>query len=110
MANQPNNMPATFDTDLVSFGAAQTLQHTPFGIRVWKLALVVAAATSTAGTVQVSEPNSGAPLLAPMVVPAASPVGTVLYFDNPTQLLQMRDFGVTGLTSTGTRLMLWYRT
>lgn len=109
MANSLGTMPLTVDTDLASFGAAQTLQHTPFGIRVWKLALVVSAATSSAGTVQVSEPNSGIPLLAPMVVPAASTIGTVLFFDNPTQLLQWRDFSVSGLTATGTRLMIWYR-
>lgn len=110
MANSLNSLPISVDQDLASFGAAQTLQSTPFGIRVWKLALVVSATTSSAGTVQVSEPNSGIPLLAPMVVPAASPTGTVLFFDNPTQLLQFRDFAVTGLTATGTRLFLWYRT
>lgn len=109
MANSLNSAPITVDTDLVSFGAGQTLQHTSFGLRVWKIALSVSAATSSAGTVQITEPISGIPLLAPMVVPAASPIGTVLYYDNPTQLLQWRDFAVTGLTATGTRLFVWYR-
>lgn len=109
MANSLGSMPLTVDTDLASFGASQTLQAQPFGIRVWKMALIVAASTSSPGTVTVTEPNSGIVLLGPMVVPAASPIGTTLYYDNPTQLLQMRDFAVTGLTATGTRLFLWYR-
>jgi len=109
MANSLNSLPITVDQDLASFGAAQTLQTAPFGLRVWKIALSVSAATSSAGTVQVTEPNSGIPLLAPMLVPAASPIGTVLYYDNPTQLLQWRDFAVTGLTDTGTKLFVWYR-
>lgn len=108
MANSLGSMPLTVDTDIASFGAAQTLQNTPFGIRVWKMALV-ATTTTSAGTVTVTEPNSGIPLLAPMVVGPGATVGTTLYYDNPTQLLQWRDFAVTGLTATGTRLFVWYR-
>jgi hypothetical protein len=108
MANSLNSMPITVDTDLASFGAGQTLQSKPFGIRVWKMALVATTST-TAGTVTITEPNSGIPLAAPMVVPAGSATGTILYYDNPTQLLQWRDFAVTGLTATGTRLFVWYR-
>jgi hypothetical protein len=84
------------------------MQSKPFGIRVWKIALVAAAAT-TAGTVTITEPNSGIPLTAPMLVPAGSATDTVLFYDNPTQLLQWRDFKVTGVTATGTRLFIWYR-
>jgi len=108
MANSANSAPATFDTD-AQWSTSQTLQNTPFGIRVWKMGLIVAAATSSAGTVTVTEPNSGIPLLAPMAVPAGSTIGTTLYYDNPTQLLQWRDFTMTGLTATGTRLFIWYR-
>jgi len=108
MANNYNSMPISLDTDIASFGAAQTLQSKPFGIRVWKIGLY-SVGTSTAGTVTVTEPNSGIALLGPMVVPASATAGTFLYYDNPTQLLQWRDFAVTGLTATGTRLLIWYR-
>lgn len=108
MANSLNSLPITVDTDLTSFGAAQTLQAKPFGLRVWKIALYANAVT-TVGTVSITEPNSGIPLVAPMVVSASSPIGTVLYYDNPTQLLQWRDFKVTGLIATGTTLLVWYR-
>jgi hypothetical protein len=57
----PNNLasnPLTVTTDLASFGAAQTLQAKPFGIRVWKIALV-AAATTTPGTVMITNPVDG---------------------------------------------------
>lgn len=108
MANSLNSMPITIDTDLASFGAAQTLQNTPFGIRVWKIALYAVDA-SVAGTVTVTSPSGDVELLAPMVVPAASSAGTVLYYDNPTQLLTWKDFKVTGVTATKTRLMVWYR-
>jgi len=108
MANSPNTQPITIDTDTTSWFSLQTLQTQRFGLRVWKIALVATAST-TAGTVTVTEPNSGIALLAPMVVPSASAVGTVLFTDNPTQLLQWRDFAVTGATATGTRLFVWYR-
>jgi hypothetical protein len=108
MANSLNSMPITVDTDLASFGAAQTLQNKPFGLRVWKIALVATTST-TAGTVTITEPNSNISLVAPMAVPAATSADTILYYDNPTQLLQWRDFKVTGVTATGTRLFVWYR-
>jgi hypothetical protein len=108
MANNYNSLPITLDTDTNSWFSGQTLQKERFGLRVWKIALYANAST-TAGTVTVTEPNSGIPLIAPMAVPAASVAGTVLYYDNPTQLLQWRDFKATGLTATGTTLMVWYR-
>lgn len=108
MANSLNTMPITVDTDLASFGAAQTLQAKPFGLRVWKIALVATTAT-TAGTVTITDPTSNTPLVAPMLVTAAQTADTILYYDNPTQLLQWRDFKVTGVTATGTRLFIWYR-
>lgn len=108
MANNLNSLPILIDTDIASFGAAQTLQASPFGLRVWKIALYAAAST-TAGTVTITEPISGIPLMAPMVVASGIAAGTLLYYDNPTQLLQWRDFAVTGVTATGTKLMVWYR-
>lgn len=108
MANNLGSMPIQVDTDLASFSNSQTLQAKPFGIRMWKIALYTVG-VSIAGTVTITEPNSGIPLLAPMVVPAGSAAGTLLFYDNPTQLLQWRDFNVTGLTATGTKLLIWYR-
>jgi hypothetical protein len=108
MPNTPNSMPATFDTDFTSFFAIQTLQAQIFGLRVWKIALYTVG-VSVAGTVNITDPNDNTQLLAPMAVPAGSAAGTVLFFDNPTQLLQWRDFKITGLSATGTRLMVWYR-
>lgn len=108
MANALGNMPITIDTDLVSFGASQTLQTKPFGLRVWKIELAATTST-TAGTVSITDPVSGIPLLAPMLVPATQATGTIIFYDNPTQLLQWKDFAVTGVTATGTRLFVWYR-
>jgi hypothetical protein len=109
MANTLGNMPLTVDTDITSFGAAQTLQSLPFAIRPYKIALVVASATSSAGTVTVTLPIGGASLLAPMVVPAGSAVGTILFADNIDNTIYWQDFAVTGVTATGTRLFVWYR-
>lgn len=108
MANSNNSMPILLDTDTNSWGKAQTLQATPFGLRVWKIALFVNT-TSIAGTVNIVDPNDNTVLLAPMVVPAAGAAGTLYFYDNPIQLLQWRDFKVTGLTATSTKLMIWYR-
>lgn len=107
MANLPNNMPATFDTD-ATWSSIQTLQARPFGIRVTKFSLVASAIT-TAGTVTVTDPNSGAILLGPMLVPAGIAAGTILFYDNPTTALTWPNFTMNGLTATGTRLLIWYR-
>lgn len=108
MANSPNTQPIVMDTDAASWNAIQTLQTARFGLRVWKVELVAASSTS-AGTVTVTEPNSSIPLLPPIAVAATSAAGTIIYNDNPTQLLQWRDFAVTGLTATATKLFVWYR-
>lgn len=107
MSNQPNAMPIALDAD-ATFSAIQTLQAKPFGIRVWKIALYVVS-TSVSGTVTITDPNDNTILLAPMVVPASGAAGTLYFYDNPTQLLQWRDFKVVGLTATATRLLIWYR-
>lgn len=107
MANSLGTMPISVDQDITSFGATQTLQNTPFGLRVWKIALY-SVGVSVAGTVRVLAIDN-TELIAPMVVTAGSAAGTVLYYDNPTQLLNWKDFKVSGLTATGTRLMIWYR-
>jgi hypothetical protein len=107
MANSLNSMPIVVDTDLASFFAGQTLQTQRFGLRVWKIMLEAAASTS-AGTVSITEPNSGAVLWF-AGVPATQAAGTVIVNDNLQQLAQWRDFAVTGATATATRLYIWYR-
>lgn len=108
MANNLNSMPISVDTDLASFGAAQTLQATPFGLRVWKIALY-AGASAAAGTVTITQPGTGISLYPPIVVPATPAQGTIILNDNIQQLLTWADFAVTGLTATKTVLMVWYR-
>jgi hypothetical protein len=99
-------MPIRMDTD-ATWSQIQTLQAKPFGLRVWKVMLVGGASPST-GPVTITEPNSGITLLQ-IQVPATPTAGQTIYNDNPTQLLQWRDFAVTGLTATGTVLYVWYR-
>lgn len=108
MANVYNSMPIALDTDVASFFAAQTLQKQIFGLRVYKISLVAAAGT-TAGNVTITEPNSGIALYEPIAVAASLTAGATVVTDNPTYPLQWRDFAVTGLTGTGTRLYIWYR-
>jgi predicted solute-binding protein len=108
MANSLNSMPIVIDTDLVSFGAAQTLQHTPFGIRVTKLVLS-ATGTTSAGTVSITRPGDNLELYPTIGVAAAATTGTTVLSDNPEVALTWRDFSVTGITGTGTQLLIWYR-
>lgn len=108
MANSLNTQPIVVDTDLANFGTSQTLQSRPFGVRIYKMALQVVD-TSVAGTVTITNPIDGATLLPSMVVAAAGTAGTLLYFDNITDLLTWKNFAVTGVTATHTRLFLWYR-
>lgn len=108
MANLPNNMPISLDTDITSYGNAQTLQATHFGIRPYKIVLA-ANATSVAGTVTITNPVDGSALYPPMVVTAAAPAGTVLFVDAIDNLLTWKDWAVTGLTATSTRLFVYYR-
>jgi len=104
-------MPVIVDTDFASFRAGQTLQTPGFGVRVVKIALYVASGgASSAGAVTITEPNSGITLYPAMPVSASTPANTILFTDNlDSQELQWRDFAVTGLTATGTKLAIWYR-
>lgn len=104
-------MPVTLTTDFVSFKANQTLQTPGFGVNIFKIALVVAAGgASSAGTVVITEPNSGIALYPTMPVAVSTPANTIIFTDNlASRQLQWRDFSVTGLTATGTVLYLWYR-
>jgi hypothetical protein len=108
MANSYNTIPIRLDTDTASWFSGQTLQAQRFGLRVWKVMLVGGGAAPTAGSVTITEPNSGITLLS-INVPTGSTANQNIYNDNPTQLLQWRDFACNGLTATGTVLYVWYR-
>lgn len=108
MANQNNATPVSLDTDQNSFRASQTLQTGGFGVRVHKIELVAATST-TAGTVTIVDPNDNTTLFPPISVPAGSAANSIILNDNFNQALTWRDFKVTGLTATGTRLYIWYK-
>lgn len=112
MSNSPNSMPAIFDTDFVSWRSQQTLvsqtSNALAGISPYKITLEPNG-TSVAGTVTITSPSDGSTLYPPMAVAAGGIMGNVLYYDNLTQLLNWRDFAITGLTATSTRIFIWYR-
>jgi hypothetical protein len=97
------------DTDMASYQAVQTLVagSNPLGLKIKKIALY-SNSTSVAGTVSITDPITTNPLMAPMVVSAGQAAGTVLYFDEFTNVLRWQDFKVTGLTATSTKLMIWF--
>jgi hypothetical protein len=74
LPNSLNTNPVSVDADLASFGAAQSLQAKPFGLRVYKVSLV-AAATTTAGTVTITNPVDGSALYDPILVAAGLATG-----------------------------------
>lgn len=110
MANSYNSLPIVLDTDFTSFKSHQTLQTPGFGIRVYKLALVVLhGGASSAGVVTITDPNDSTVLYPTMPVSVSTPADTIIFTDNIDTQLQWRDFSVTGLTATGTKLLVWYR-
>lgn len=111
MSNSYNTDPIVLTADITSFRAAQTLQTQAFGLRVYKLALVVGSGgASTAGNVTITAPSDSIALYPPMPVSASTPAKTILFTDNlDNQELTWRDFAATGLTATGTVLYVWYR-
>jgi hypothetical protein len=109
MANSYNTMPIVLDTDVSDFGTSQTLQSRPFGLRITKLALV-ANGTTVAGTVTITNVGGTQQLTNPMLVGAGLSANQTLYTDNMDgNPLTWQNFAVTGLTSTNTKLYLWYR-
>jgi len=109
MANSFASQPMILDTDTLSYRttSGERLQ----GIRVQKLTLAVGpGGASTAGNVTITAPSDSSTLFPPMAVPGASAANTILFVDNPDSgdYLTWRDFAVTGLTATGTRLFLWW--
>lgn len=82
------------------------------GIRVLKLVLAVAhGGASSAGTVTITAPSDSAVLYPTMAVPASQAADTILFTDEPpsaSSTLTWRDFAVTGVTATGTKLYIYY--
>jgi hypothetical protein len=113
MANSYNSLPILVDTDIsTGWRANQTLSSNTYatGLRIVKIALVVSSATSSSGTVTITDPNDNTKLYPPLQVAAGVAQNAILYTDNlDSQSLQWRDFNVTGVTATGTRLFIWYR-
>lgn len=114
MANALNSYPMVIDTDITTWRGATAIKNAGYttGIRVFKLSLVVAhGGTSSAGTVTITAPSDSSTLYPPMNVAAGVAADSVLYGDEPTEALgtlTWRDFAVTGLTATGTKLLLWW--
>jgi hypothetical protein len=114
MANAPLNQPMILDTDLVSWRNLTAVKAAGYltGIRVFKVVLAVGpGGTSSAGTVTITAPSDSATLYPPIPVAATVAIDSILTTDEPTEpmgTLTWRDFAVTGLTATGTRLFLWW--
>ena len=109
--------PILIDTDITTFRGAAAVTASNCtqgcGIRVTKLVLSVGpGGVSSAGTVTITAPSDSAVLYPPLIVTAGLAVNTELYVDPEpavTSSVNWRDFAVTGLTATGTRLFLWYK-
>ena len=116
MANSLSAYPIVIDTDITTFRGAAEVTSTNCtqgcGIRVTKLTLDVGpGGPSSAGTVTITAPSDSSTLYPPLVVAASQAANTILVTDNldVSGALNWRDFAVTGLTATGTRLLLWYK-
>lgn len=114
MANALNSCPMIIDTDITTWRNASAVAAAGYttGVCVKKLVLAVGTTgTSTAGSVSITAPSDSVSLVNPMVVIGGQAAYTVLYADEPTDTLgtfAWRDFAVTGLTATNTRLFLWW--
>lgn len=114
MANSLNSRPLIIDTDITTWrnNAAIVAAGYATGIRVVKLILQVGTTgTSVAGTVTITAPSDSATLYTPLTVPVGQTANVVLFTDEPTEplgTLTWRDFAVTGVTATNTRLLLWW--
>lgn len=122
MANSYNSLPIIIDTDMTSgWRANQTLntgnlpatvqQPGPivrqFGIHVPKVALMTNG-TTVAGTVNIVDPIDST-VLWTYNVPAGATAGTIKSEDWEEFMASWRDFKVTGVTATVTKLLIWYR-
>jgi hypothetical protein len=101
------------DGDITTWRKAATVVSAGYttGIRVQKLLLIVGASAASLGTVAITAPSDSAPLYPILSVAASTAANTELFLDSPTDTtgaLTWRDFAVTGLTATGTKLWIWW--
>jgi hypothetical protein len=114
VSNLLNNLPMVIDTDITTWrnSAAIVAAGYTTGIRVKKLVLAVGpGGASSAGIITITAPSDSSILYAPLPVAASIAANTILYSDEPTDAqgtLTWRDFAVTGVTATGTRLLLYW--
>ena len=114
MSNSLVSLPIIIDTDITSWRGAAAVKAAGYltGIRVNKLVLAVGTGgASSAGSVTITAPSDSSTLYPPLLVAASTAASTILFIDNPTDpksSLIWRDFAVTGVTATGTRLFLWF--
>ena len=114
MANALTSFPMILDTDITSWrtSAAVVAAGYTTGIRVLKLVLAVGTGgSSSSGTITITAPSDSATLYPPIPVAASIAANSILVTDEPTDTkgtLTWRDFAVTGLTATGTRLFLYW--
>ncbi len=105
MANSYNSNPIYLDTDMTSgWRSLQTLSGSPMGIRPVKI-ILSANGTTAPGNVVFSDPNDGTVLLSIPVVANQPPIE----FDFESSGVRWRDFKITGLTATVTKVEIWYR-
>ena len=113
MANKLVNQPMVIDTDIASWYNSATVAAAGYntGIRVTKLVLAVdATGTSSPGVVTITAPADSSILYPPIPVAASTAAYSILETDEPTDgTLVWRDFAVTGVTATGTRLFLYWK-
>jgi hypothetical protein len=124
MANNYNSNPLLLDTDFVSWRALQTLNvgNLPSnaqqnsgavvrqpGIRPTKI-LLESNGTTVAGTVSITDPIDSRILWFTNVIVTAGAAGTPIDEDDFAEHFPTwKDFSVTGLTATVTKLYIWYR-
>lgn len=122
MANSYNTNPIILDTDIATgWRANQTLNTGSVpgytasrqpGIRPTKIVLETNGATSGAGTVVVADPNFSTSVLWNSAVAASATTqsGAILTREDfEDNFPGWRDFTVTGLTATVTKIYIWYR-
>lgn len=114
MSNSLVSYPTIIDTDITTWRNNSVVVAAGYttGIRVKKLVLAVGpGGVSSAGTVTITAPSDSATLYTPLPVAAGVAANSILYTDEPPETLgtlTWRDFAVTGVTGTGTRLLLWW--
>jgi hypothetical protein len=114
MPNSLVSLPMIIDTDITTWrnSAAVVSAGYTTGIRVKKLVVAVGpGGASSAGTVAITAPSDSSVLYPPLIISASISANSILYSDEPTDTtgtLTWRDFAVTGLTATGTRLTIYW--